>query len=150
MVKAHNYSAFVTDFYELWFKANRKNSRTTLPTLKFPELNKKKLSEISVLSVERWKTVRLKEVKPATVNRELVCLKASLSKAIEWGLITYHLLKAVKKTKEDLFVLSQDEEKRLRASLCERDEKNRLERVSANQWRKDRSYDLSPDLTKLT
>jgi len=155
-VKAHNFSAYITNVYEPWFKANRKSSKTTLTTLKikFPELNSKKLSEITVLTVERWQTARLKQVKPATVNRELVCLKAALSKAIEWGLIKEHPLKAVKKSKEDRLAkvryLSLDEEKCLRTALYERDERIRLERVKANQWRKDRNYDLLPDFGKVT
>ena len=45
----------------------------------------KYLYEISPQSIERYKAARIKEVAPATVNRELACLKSMFNKAIEWG-----------------------------------------------------------------
>jgi len=43
------------------------------------------LHEITPLDVEKYKVQRLEKVAPATVNRELACLKHMFNKAIEWG-----------------------------------------------------------------
>jgi len=42
------------------------------------------LHEITPLDVEKYKVQRLEKVAPATVNRELACLKHMFNKAIEW------------------------------------------------------------------
>ena len=44
------------------------------------------LTEITALPIERYKAVRLKEVRPGTVNRELAGLKRLFNLADEWGL----------------------------------------------------------------
>ncbi len=46
---------------------------------------KKYLDEITSLDVEKYKARRSEKVAPATVNRELACLKHMFTKAIEWG-----------------------------------------------------------------
>lgn len=42
------------------------------------------LHEITVKDVDEFKTRRLAEVTPATVNRQLACLKSMFNRAIEW------------------------------------------------------------------
>ena len=56
--------------------------------------------EISVADVEQYKNNRRKEVSPATVNRELACLKHMLNKAVHWGYLTEYPLRNVKNFKE--------------------------------------------------
>lgn len=47
--------------------------------------NGKYLYEITPQAIERYKSERIKDVAPATVNRELACLKCMFNKAIAWG-----------------------------------------------------------------
>lgn len=61
----------------------------------------KYLCDITPQSVEQYKAARIKEVKPATVNRELACLKCMLNKAIEWGKADDNPARKVKLFKEN-------------------------------------------------
>ena len=60
-----------------------------------PEFTGKYLDEITAECIERYKIARLHEVKPATVNRELACLRHMLNKAIEWGYLMDNPMKNV-------------------------------------------------------
>ena len=60
----------------------------------------KYLSEITPEMVEEYKAGRLQKVEPATVNRELACLKHMYTKAAEWGYVRMNPTKSVKKLKE--------------------------------------------------
>jgi integrase len=91
--------------------------------------------------------------KPSTVNRDLVCLKAALSKAVEWNFIDSHPLAKVKKAKVDdnrtPRYLSHEEAEKLYAALQMREDRMRLERASANSWRTARGIPLLPDLSSV-
>ncbi len=50
--------------------------------------------------IERYKATRLQSVSPASVNRELACLKYMYTKAIEWGFAKANPAKKVKLLKE--------------------------------------------------
>jgi len=56
--------------------------------------------EITPRLIEKYKIARLEKVGPATVNRELACLKHMYSKAIEWGYVKENPAKGVKLLKE--------------------------------------------------
>jgi len=74
------------------------------------------ISEISPLLIERYKQKRLKEVKPATVNRELSSLRHIFNMAIKWGRLKTNPIGNVKFLKEEklpLRVLSENEMNRL-------------------------------------
>jgi site-specific recombinase XerD len=58
------------------------------------------IGEISVLDVEQYKNSRQEKVTPATVNRELTCMKHMFNKAVDWELITENRLRRVKNFKE--------------------------------------------------
>jgi len=76
----------------------------------------KYLYEITPLGIEKYKEKRVQEVKPATVNRELACLKTLFNKAIEWGKLEFNPMKRVKLLKENnqrIRYLEEDEIKRL-------------------------------------
>lgn len=60
----------------------------------------KYLFEITPQMIEKYKAVRLERVTPASVNRELACLKHMFTKAIEWGFIKANPAKGVKRLKE--------------------------------------------------
>ncbi|MFA5459797.1 MAG: tyrosine-type recombinase/integrase [Candidatus Paceibacterota bacterium] len=66
-----------------------------------PAFGEKYLFEITPQMVEEYKAKRLQEgVTPATVNRELSCLRHLFNKAIEWGYLTKNPLQRVKLLKE--------------------------------------------------
>lgn len=78
----------------------------------------KHLSEVSSLDVENYKIRRLKIVKPATVNREVVLLKRMFNLAKQWDFATENPVKGVKLFREDNIVeriLGPEEEERLLA-----------------------------------
>lgn len=150
--KAHTFETFIVEDYGPWFKSHRRTGGMTVGYLlsRFPDLKTKRLPDINAWLVEKWRAQRLKQVKPATVNRELVTLKAALSKAVEWGLLEAHPLAKVKPSKIDhigrIRFLDSDEEQRLREALDAREERYRQERDQANTWREVRGYRLLPDL----
>lgn len=60
----------------------------------------KYLYELTPQLIEQYKAKRLESVSPASVNRELSCLKHMYTKAIEWGYVKINPAKGVKKLKE--------------------------------------------------
>lgn len=61
----------------------------------------KSLAEITPQSIEQYKSERIKKVAPATVNKELACLKCLFNKAIAWGKFNDNPVRKVKLLKED-------------------------------------------------
>ncbi len=75
-----------------------------------------KIRQMSSLSMEQYKADRLKQVKPATLNRELNCLKHMFTKAVQWELISINptlSIKLVRVENKRLRFLSKEECKRL-------------------------------------
>ena len=72
--------------YLQWSKANKKASSCSrdLYTMRMfdKEFEGKTIQEITTWQIEKWKTERKKEFKPASVNRELATLKHFFSKAV--------------------------------------------------------------------
>ena len=154
--KAHTFIGYLDLEYGPWVRTNRKDGAATVARLHscFAEFHQKQLAEINPWIVEKWRAARLKAgTRPATVNRDLAALKAALSQAVEWGLLSEHPITRVKPAKIDnrgkVRYLSDDEEQRLRNALDAREERLRTERDSANQWRAQRGYDQMPDLRKM-
>ncbi|MBK7142036.1 MAG: site-specific integrase [bacterium] len=84
---------------------------------------RKLLSEITPLALETYKSSRLKVVAPATVNRELACLKHMFTKAIQWQMATSNPVRMVRMLKEHnqrLRYLTNDEIQLLMNALPER------------------------------
>ncbi len=149
----HTFGSFVDGEYGSWAIANVRTHKGTLRRLNtsFAEFRPLKLSEITPLLVERWRSERLKAgTKPSTVNRDLDDLKSSLGKAQQWGFIETHPIEKVKRTRVDdratVRFLTDDEHKRLLTALDDREERLRTGRDSANAWRAVRKYPLLPDL----
>jgi len=79
----------------------------------------KRLAEITPKMIEDYKIARSHQVKPATVNRELACLKHLFTIAIKWGKANSNPVKEVKLFREPLGrlrVLSREEEEKLLAA----------------------------------
>ncbi|MCH8112885.1 MAG: site-specific integrase [Proteobacteria bacterium] len=154
--KAHTLESFIDEAYAPWARENLRTATGTIGRLKssFPDLQSKKLTEITPWLVEKWRMARLKSgTKASTVNRDLADLKSSLAKAVAWGLLESHPLAGLKRSKVDrspsVRFLSADEEGRLRSALDAREDRLRRERDSANTWRRERDYPLLPSLARL-
>jgi len=141
--------------YFPWLKEHRKSWRDTETRIKkhFGYLFDRHLNEIDAWSIEKWRSEQIKKgANKNTLNRHMSALKAMLSKAVEWEVIDHHPLTKVKPLKTDkkgkVRYLSNSEEITLRKALQKRDMKIKSERDSANQWRRERGYDLLPDLKR--
>ncbi|MEG3791077.1 site-specific integrase [Lysobacter sp. CCNWLW3] len=132
---------FVADHYAPWAKAHQKAGQATVDALKacFGDLYERELRSLSAFDVERFKAKRLKaKRKPATVNRDLDRIRSVFSRAVEWGFLSDHPLKAVKRAKgadnSRVRYLTADEEKRLRDALAARETERRASRERHNAW----------------
>ncbi|MFH1930130.1 MAG: tyrosine-type recombinase/integrase [Pseudomonadota bacterium] len=81
-----------------WSTYQRRDRISVKPLISF--FKGKYLFEITPQLIERYKAKRLEDVSPATVNRELACLKHMYTKAIEWGYVKTNPAKEVKNLKE--------------------------------------------------
>ena len=144
------FKAFIEDEYRPWAEAHNKSADENLDRIRrlfFDEYGTKALDEITASAVEHWQAARVKSgVRPSTVNRDLAALKATLSKAVQWGHLDRHPLARVRRLKTDsnpiTRYLTEGEETSLRNALQARDVELRSKRVSANQWRQVRGYTL--------
>ncbi len=74
--------------------------KNTLENRLIPFFNGKCLDEIVPQNVEKYKFERIKKVKPATINRDLACLKHLYNKAIDWDLVEYNPVRKIRFLKE--------------------------------------------------
>ena len=132
---------FINQHYSPWALTHQKAGQATIDALAsvWGGLYDKQLSELSAFDVERVKSARLKEGrKPATVNRDLDRIRGALSRAVEWGFLAAHPIKAVKRTKgvdnSRVRYLTQVEGRRLRKTLAYREAERRAHRKSGNEW----------------
>ena len=65
-----------------------------------PVFGERYLFDITLTAAERYKQHRLEAVEPATVNKEVNCLKAMLNKAVSWGYLKENPLKGMSALKE--------------------------------------------------
>jgi len=149
--------AFIDNRYAPHIRTHHRTPETTLGKIEghFSHLMHRPMTEITPWVIEKWRAEQKKAGKAdATVNRCLMSLKAALSQAVKWGLLDTNPLASVKPVKTDtkgrVRYLSADEEKRLVDALEAREHKLRVERASANQWRRERGYRELPDLWGAT
>jgi len=112
--------------YLKFAKTNKSEKSYTLNITNTKALNlyfkSKHLSEIKPQDIEAYKAERLKTVKPASVNRDLACLRHMLNKAIQWGYLASSPMKGIKLLKEPpgrLRFLSIEEADRLLNNIPE-------------------------------
>lgn len=134
--------SFVKNKYGGWVLENRKGGKRTLRMLMlyFPDLMHLSMEDITLWHITKWQSkMRKKGLKPSTINRILTTLKAVLSKAVEWGVLTRSPLSGVKNLKEedDLRVryLSRSEEHRVRMAFRDRQRQGIARRRRFNEWR---------------
>jgi len=152
---------FLNEQYEPWMKATRRGHSTQVDRIRWAlkEFLDDQLAEITTGRVERWRASRTSQrhssarknrsVSPVTVNQDLRALRAALSRAVEWGVLTVNPIGKMKHATVDenaaIRHLSPDEERRLRKALPDRDDARRAGRVSANAWRRDRGHEPWPE-----
>lgn len=154
--KQQTLGTFLDEHYAPWLIRERRSGAATQARIRncFAEWLDLSMPTLTPWLVEKWKAKRLQSgIRAATINRDLVALKAMLTKAVEWQVIDTHPLAQVKPLKLDtkgrVRYLSEVEERRLRKALTDRETRVRTERVSGNQWRAERSLELFPDLSDV-
>jgi integrase len=154
--QASTFEEFVRERYAPWINSHQKRPKETLRLLAlfYPYFGNRKLAEIDAGVIERFRSARLKKVKPNSVNHDITALRAALNRAIDWGLLKEHPMRTVKKSKVDsnakIRYLSPDESRRLREAMNNRELNHRAERERFNQWRKERGYEEYPDFGTYT
>lgn len=106
------------DQYMEWAKQNKRSWRRDDGTMKIltRSLGTLRLTELTPARIEDYRKQRLKEVEPATVNRDIALLKKMLSLAVQWELIEVSPLRRFAMLKEPAPrspVLSASDEKAL-------------------------------------
>ncbi len=151
-IKARTLGGFIEHHYAPWVRVERKTGLETIASLNFnfSHLMQLPLEEISPWLIEKWRVEQQKRGKAAsTINRNIVTLKAVLSKAVAWDWLEISPLLKLKPLKTDnnakVRYLSADEEKRLLFALEERNKEAILRRASGNHWRAVRGYELLPE-----
>jgi integrase len=144
--------SFLNEHYLPWAEGHLKDPAGQRGQLRrFKEWSNYYLDEIDKLLVENWRNQRLRDgASPGTVNRNVVVIRAVLSKAVEWELLEHHPLAGLKKLPVDRGsaprTLSDEDRTKLFYALADRDNKLATERISANRWRQERRYSLLPEL----
>lgn len=160
-IQAETYEAFLDKHYRAYLVQtlrksvnNQENVKETMATLKgrFSKFKKLSLDGITPVLINEWQQDRLKEgIKPASIKRQLNDLRACLNKAVKWGALGANPFDKVESLKLDsdpkVRHLSQEEERRLRIAIDERETAIRKARSNANQWREERGYELYADLS---
>lgn len=146
--------AFIEHTYKEWVHANRpKTAEASLDRLErcFEAWYRRPLQQITAELVEDWKTRRLKDGRAATtVIRDIASLSAVLTRAVKMRRLESNPIRNVDKPRVDrrpkVRYLSEEEEARLRVALSERDDEGQAERLTANEWRRQRAQEPLPAL----
>ncbi|MHC4070514.1 MAG: tyrosine-type recombinase/integrase [Planctomycetota bacterium] len=152
LAKNRTLEGFLTNMYEPWVCIQRKTGTATIKRIRgnFGHLYGRPLYEISLWAVEKWRSEQLKDGKAkTTINRDVTALKACLSKAVEWEILSEHPLQKLRPIKTENLTrtryLSEAEEFELRSALDCREETVRESRRNANEWRRSRRIAELPE-----
>jgi integrase len=107
--------------------------------------------ELGYDHVQKWHT-KNKNLAPATINRRVGALKASLEKARLWGFITSNPIadwKKAKVPKEPVEFLTEAQVQVLFEALAARDKRRWQQRDTYNEWRRERKQETLPDYDDL-
>ena len=147
------FGEFVEERYTPYLEANHTNPKASLWILEhcFKDLLKIPMTELGYDDVQKWHT-KNKGLAPATINRRVGALKASLEKARLWGFITSNPIadwKKVKVPKEPVEFLTEAQVQVLFEALAERDKRRWEQRETFNEWRRERKQETLPDYDDL-
>jgi len=155
IAKSKTVGGFFKLHYNPWVEAERKSGKATAKRLEscFGWLFDKPMTEITPFLLQGWQKKRLKAGKsPHTVNRDMVALKAMLSKAVEWNFLEKNPLSNMRRAKaadnSRVRYLSLDEENRLFNALEKRENDGRKARSRYNGWRLQRHLEPLPEITE--
>ena len=106
-------SVHVEEYLE-WTEARNSTSAKDPPVLArfLAAVGDRRLEGVTTFDVDKWKTLRARQVKKATVNRELNIVRGCFSRAVEWGRLNKSPVTEVKPFRIDNTrrrVLSSDE-----------------------------------------
>ncbi|MCB1751017.1 MAG: tyrosine-type recombinase/integrase [Gammaproteobacteria bacterium] len=151
VVEVMTFGKYLTDHYNEYLEQNYSRPKETQAYLASFKLADKPLEDIRLADVETWRIKKQKAgLKPATINRQSKALKTALQRAVDLDLLPTNPLARLKFLKFDkrpvIRYLTDAENKRLLATLMARDSRLREGRRNANEWRKERDYDLLPEL----
>jgi len=151
--RAETLGEFIEGRYLEWAEANRKSGGYTVRQLAsaFAGLWDKKLGALTAWDVERWRAARVKATgRKDAGNRDIARLKAALSKALDWRLLSQNPLASVKlartDTQKEIRVLLPEEETRLFDALRAREARIRADLAAGRGWRHGRSNAPLADL----
>ena len=119
--KPMRFEIFTKEYLEQWSKIKKKNSTYVRDQTSVRRLNrtlsKKLLSELTRRDVEKYLAERQSDgVTPATMNRELCCLKNMLRKAVDWDYLKENPARGITQQREnppEFEVLTKEEIKKL-------------------------------------
>ncbi len=147
-----------TDFYRSEGRA-RPESQMKWVKSAFVDLMDLRLEAITHLTLRSWQKEASKTRAPATVARLLQSLSGVLSHAVSNGLIPHHPLQAAQRNKtttkfnmpkfsnQRVRFLDEDEEKRLREALIDRDKRMIAGRISNIKHKQERGYKAPPAIS---
>ena len=121
-IKKITFGKMCDEYFDTFIKVNHRDSRTERYILNQLEKFFRSdtwLQSITTRQVERFKAARIKDVTPATVNRNLARLKHLFNTAIKWGYLYENPARPVKLLRENnrrLRYLTKDEIDRLIAA----------------------------------
>lgn len=144
---------FFTDTFEPWATVNRpRTAKMTCDRVRvlFGKWFTRPITSITVADVEGFRQRRLTKdgVTQATARRDLDTLASVITRAMKLKIVQEHVVRAVERVRIDrapkVRYLDAAEERRLRDTLRERDEKMIEARRSHNRWLKERGQDPLP------
>ena len=95
---------FLSEQYAPWAQAHLKTSKFQIARIEadFAGWMSKPLSDLNTWLIENWRKGQSEEgKKPKTINRDVQCLQALLSKAVDWGVLERHPFHGLKPLKTD-------------------------------------------------
>ena len=145
---------YIDDHYNDHALAKLKNGAKSVARVKaiWKGLLNKRMTDITASEVDRLRNKRvLAGVAPATVNRDVAALSGVFAHYVKENKGVPHPLAELVgldvADDETVRYLTPDEDRQLRQALADRDVQGAKERASANAWRKERGYDLLPEIT---
>jgi integrase len=138
--------AFLDDHYSPWACTTLRGGVASVRTIKraFPDLLDKRLDDLQRNDLTAWVTRRAQDrnrygqpLSRATLTRLVAALRASISKAVEWGHCQSNPFAGMKsglaEPRKIVRFLSPDERARLRSTLAHRDQRRLAKRQGASE-----------------
>ena len=145
---------FLETRYRDYLLSNHKAAKTSIWILEvvFKDFLNLRLEDIDINKVEKWRVKQSQSLKPSTMNRRTAALKAALSAAKKWGIISNNPLAdlSLKKViKQPVQFLSDTQLIELKSALKDRDDKMIQARSDYNEWLTARGKDTLPDYDEI-